>query len=1532
MAPRKQQAPRRPMTFPITVVGLIAAATLCAFGFPGMAAVWFAALLISITHPPAVLTGPRVGGVVTAAHEGEEARVRKHREVTSRKSGLITLSDLWRPSAPFGKGEHESLFPQWSWLTAVLAGLAAAFALPAHNLDGTPNPIFAAVNGLSLATVVATYAATRRRFMTTAPDGSPDPCPGVRVDSLIRYAIPSPVEGKGHPVAVLVAVLASGLVSWVVVDFALGLAGGLMKQAAATGLPVLERLGAPSTDLVTRLPLLLLVWWGGVTLLLWTRPLFVLAGDGLRDFAIGGWLLRLEARREWAPRFDELKLPGTPVVSRKKVGPALLDTFRPATGKTIADYLKVAPQVPKQLGDGYVVTVLQVPSEQMPGQFHPSEFEVVTWPVAEAFDFNTAPATSGDPEQDHDLLVLATRVALARYADAAQAPRVILEEVSLVSQPPQPEVADDEEPQEIPAEAVPAPVAPVQTDPNISRVAAPRPAPARGIDPNDPNSVAEAIFSGGEFDPFATEEPFESRVLHTVPTEDPFIYSDEEPHVARPAKSRTLRKGAAQVGGALAASIRKIGPALARTASTASALADRLRRDDAEDERVDITAEGSPVVYRVLILGGNYAMLKVAHLGALADGFGSEALVDDGRLSQQAPAVYVGAISDSGIEFAPDTGVTHGMLENIRQEAWWTPKWAQSLKTSIKPPDWHFAGHLEARLADGTLIKREGFQVKQGDHPEKFFDAESGVRTALSNAAFCSITAWPGVRGTRPGERDPGTLALWYADSGAQIPMSPDTVVPPAGPTPPAALGRPGMQRRRRPDFTAEQAVLAWLTNRAFEDQRLKRPEVVSVEPVTSSRSPRHIWKIRVRFYGGVTLSDVRSKADNIRSAYGVPWLRVMPADDGCIIVAGCKPEDAVLVDGDRTQAFLESLDLEQAFLDAGVRGKGGFTPTLIEQSVMPRNPDVRVLDYRLPAGVDLNQVRSSISRLRTNTNMDFMSAFPGKHGAASIRMLMAKEDPMPFPVGYDWDYDHSSGEIAFGTGVDGEYAIWDIKETPHMALVGGSGYGKSVSAQVFITGLLLYGAHVMVGDAQKFCADFQFAEDWTMCQAKSVHDVRAMLEATYAESKRRARLNGDHGVGHVKDLPAHLRPKTWVVLLDEFEGLIETAGKPSRTVETDPELEKARLEMVAEYEAKQRIAYLAGRIFAESRSADVHIIVMTQKLVVAKLPPSLIVMKTNAGRAIVGKTTFGDRQSALRDAENAPDIGEEVPKGRGIWESMESPAVACQWWYAGQDELKQGLVAAGVEPGPRLDLDQHRPAGPGEQAKFAVIDEPAAPARAVVVDEAAPVTDDWLAVPLVSGDPEAGGVPVDGDWGEEMDLGDFALDDDGPDNGSFDLGEVSIDDVPERASAGSDLEDFDLSFDTAEATRVTDQQQGTGSVEPTPAVGGGWLSALASAAGRLPAHVEPDPQQSETPGVPAPDTQQTPADRPVPTRRPRRKPPRLVPLPVFDEEDEDDEQEDVSLGGMFARRTPARQPSQSSPDDGPFGSVAGPSHTDGPF
>ncbi|WP_277209207.1 FtsK/SpoIIIE domain-containing protein [Isoptericola croceus] len=685
--------------------------------------------------------------------------------------------------------------------------------------------------------------------------------------------------------------------------------------------------------------------------------------------------------------------------------------------------------------------------------------------------------------------------------------------------------------------------------------------------------------------------------------------------------------------------------------------------------------------------GGSYRDLQSAQ-GGLAQVLGVPVMVDARR----------GELFFGDLEAV--TGDRAGQLEDLLLESHWNGVWAAAIKQNMKPPVVQPRVHRVAELADGTEVHFRPFAVGKGQDPLDYYGYEVGLATAsgqkfMTTTGFCMPS-----RTSRPGDRE--NLALTLVHSARAVPTSPQALAPARRGGPQANL--------------AQRWVLTGMVNAAFDASRLARPEVVDVAALTHPRSSDHIWSVTLRLYGGVTTPQVRAKSQVFAQTWGAPWLRLGPGDgDTITLYAGAKPSEVRLADANRIEKLVTSLDWEQAWVDAKVVNRvTGAVPVLREASRMPMNDTVQVLDFELPQGVSVAQARAATGRLQTSTGNLFLEFRPGVLGASSVRVLACPESPMPSLVPYDFNYRDPKGAMPFATQVDGGYATIDLKDIPHLLMLGTSGSGKSAAAQGLVTSALSTGAKVAIIDVQKRGADFTFARDRTIAFATSVVESAATMRALYAEVQRRADLNAEHGAGSVRDLPEDVRPEPICVFIDEFLGVIMAGTKPPRQPEDDPEREAQRVEQMEMYNAKKDIGFLAGRIAAEARSADVHLVLMTQKLTTTSLDDQLRDLKTNMGRILLGKANQGERMSGLRDPENAPDPGQDVPKGRGVWESTMAPAELVQFWYASTTEYRAHLENAVAPPG-EADLLDIAPFMP-QRESFGVVDE---------ADDLAPATAD---------------------------------------------------------------------------------------------------------------------------------------------------------------------------------------------------------------
>jgi len=422
---------------------------------------------------------------------------------------------------------------------------------------------------------------------------------------------------------------------------------------------------------------------------------------------------------------------------------------------------------------------------------------------------------------------------------------------------------------------------------------------------------------------------------------------------------------------------------------------------------------------------------EVPRLGAA---MGTELLID-----HRSEIVYFGALSDPNTRFTdPQLSV---LLTNLVTEDHWTTNiWGEVLKTSVNAPIIQHPTYSEATLADGVVVKRQAFVTRSGIDPSEYRGLEPKLATALRAAPYVCVAGFVG-QGERPGERHPQAFTVYWSER--PVPAGPDRL---------ASSG-------------AAQWVLAGRINAAFDAARLARPEIARAVALTDRSSRGHIWSITIRLYGGVTLADVRGGASRLRTQLGVPWLRVAAAEDGCVLFVGADPAAVKLMRPERDGVRLTALDWEQACLDSKLSGSSGLLPILKKTGRLPHNDAVQVLDFDLPAGLDIPRIKAALPKLRAATGNEFIEVRAGAGNASTVRLLVCPVNPLPTMVPYDFAELDASSAIPFATGIEGEPVAYDWNLDPHVLLAGGSGSGKSVALQAFIMGALVRGAQVYVID-----------------------------------------------------------------------------------------------------------------------------------------------------------------------------------------------------------------------------------------------------------------------------------------------------------------------------------------------------------------------------------------------------------------------------------------------------------------------------------
>lgn len=656
--------------------------------------------------------------------------------------------------------------------------------------------------------------------------------------------------------------------------------------------------------------------------------------------------------------------------------------------------------------------------------------------------------------------------------------------------------------------------------------------------------------------------------------------------------------------------------------------------------------------------------------GAGADGMTRKRLGDaalDHRIGDGG-MLYVG---DLGSEDLPED--VWAAVERIVLEDEWITVWKATAKTDVNPPVIVHQGTARAELADGTVIDQHAFAARQGMDPMEYATpgVERKLTTAVNGATFMAVTGWV-TSGSRAGDRHGSAFAVYSSTS--RVPSTPDALAPARGDGP--------------------KWVLTGHVNRAFDHVRQSRPQIVSVRCLTKSSARKHTWEISLRLYGGVAFGDVRTFGERLRQAFGSPWLRVADAPDGCLIYVGAKPDQNDLASPRRDADRVVRLDWDQAWTDAKITGVGGRTPKILASDRMPANEKVHVLDFELPNGLDPKTIREAVPKLRTNTSSAYVQVDRGQHGANSIRVLTCADDPMPFPAPFNYEKAATAQrhEVFFGTGVSGDPCVLNIKELAHLLVVGLTGSGKSVFVQSLLSSWAMKpaeDAEFYIIDIQKKGADFRFLSPYASGEAYTAREAEALMRAVYAKAAARLERNAELGVGNVADWETP--PPQIVLVIDEFTSLITTENV-SQKASDDPDLEADRQAVIADNAYRTNIGQFSGKFARELRAAGVTMVLATQQIKADTLKkiPGGDTMRAQLARVLLGKASWGEMAAALKQPNEAADLGEVVPQGRGLFETSMHNGTPIQGWFEPDPTRLTAAVAQArskVPNGERIDI-----------------------------------------------------------------------------------------------------------------------------------------------------------------------------------------------------------------------------------------------------
>lgn len=472
------------------------------------------------------------------------------------------------------------------------------------------------------------------------------------------------------------------------------------------------------------------------------------------------------------------------------------------------------------------------------------------------------------------------------------------------------------------------------------------------------------------------------------------------------------------------------------------------------------------------------------------------------------------------------------------------------------------------------------------------------------------------------------------------------------------------------------------------------------------------VWKAHVEVGNGVSVADLRSRTSALKSDLGATslyweWLDAGSANIWCTSRPPIDPDDEDDWRRPAERKTLIELILSDAWGQAGISDKTGLTPRILSLDRLRANRNVYRARFELPAGTSMRQVDANQEKYLTAANYVYGRLLPrgDEHEGNKFDMLLARRSPFPATADADWGYVRERTEpCEYPLGVDdmGGIVAWRNDHTPHLAIMGKSGTGKSSAGMTIIAEAMLKGAQVIIIDPKKGAIDFtQWAVPRALAYAGpgQTREAEAIVKWVEEEMNRRVHLCKEHAVNQTSLLPDGTRPPEIFVFWDEFNSWLGDRSNTTPNRGQDIEIANANAAIIAVNNSISRTMTSLAAIAVQGRTAGIHLVLGGQRL-----PKDDFVRYNNGdafyrtlGRILLG----GDEPSGVVAQANVKEAHRlqnsmknsrgELPRGRGLYESAEAKLSALQTWYSGDQESLAGLFDGTPAPEP-IDYRRYMP------------------------------------------------------------------------------------------------------------------------------------------------------------------------------------------------------------------------------------------------
>lgn len=544
------------------------------------------------------------------------------------------------------------------------------------------------------------------------------------------------------------------------------------------------------------------------------------------------------------------------------------------------------------------------------------------------------------------------------------------------------------------------------------------------------------------------------------------------------------------------------------------------------------------------------------------------------------------------------------------------------------------------------------FSFPAGTSYVDFANDVDKIKTSVPNAEMMCITPIP--RRNNQGETVPGTVSndgfrVWWSDEDLSLTTM--------------------LTDRDVTDEHKEIALRVNIIEPLAAIRAINRCIMHSHVFMTAEDSPINIMRVTVVPPNGVTDADFMKNISKIKSSLGVDWVRAKSGVDSNgrtvvhIYVGDGSPNNSEIIfprgfAANRYKKELLQVDWEYVFAVNKVASSEGRSPSMMMTKNVMGTSNQIVFD--LPAGVSLNEVMKKADALKTTSGNNFLEVYGGitdekrlarkekreieryiKNNGSISQFTMVASPTHPLEKVFlfsEWKDELITGrekgvtKIAWSPGVkaNGTLAVHDFnKDMPHLVLAGSSGSGKSVLIYSMICQLIANNGpedlQIWIIDPKIGYQNFEgldsvtrYVDQWTPSNDFFENCRDLMAEAVEEMNRRNGifrfaqrdgyapadsesidKLSVARRIGLEQGPLSDGSPNPLVqpyifIIIDEAAMLFAGA--------TDPETK----------ELQKEILYYAVKIFRESRSAGIHVLLSTQYPTKESIPS---IIKQQSGR-----------------------------------------------------------------------------------------------------------------------------------------------------------------------------------------------------------------------------------------------------------------------------------------------------------------------------